>query len=253
MLSEIDPHKVEEIKLCVRNTGDIYREVQYLCSNPHKPTLALLRMVDKVAAQDCGFAITRYESCEIVIDLVEQYEHEKHFTTNDLALIKQRMKNRMARLEADGGTIHRKPKVVSVDARGHETTVAPDVADLFPKETEQQRQARKTLQFAVAYGASIDTITRTMQGADLQIQNLPKEPDMTKPIKIETKHFINGQDVSQLEAPALWALIATQEKALKDLKAIEAKPKSLIDHIAEVESGIAGLVAFLDSRDTKAA
>lgn len=223
MLSEIDPHKVEEIKLCVRNTADVYREVQYLCEHPSKPTLSLLRMVDKVASQDCGFAITRYESCEVVLDLLDQYESEKQFTVNGLLNIRQRMKNRMARLEADGSVL-RKPWAADADKR---------VAH------------KKEAMFAAAYGASPAQIERILHET--------KEPNMTKPIKIETKHFINGQDVAHLDDAAMWSLIAVQERALKDLKAIENQPQSLKDHIAEIEAGIKGLVEFLDARAKKAA
>jgi len=78
----------------------------------------------------------------------------------------------------------------------------------------------------------------------------PPENLMTKLIKIESRVFVNGTDVSNFADADLYNLIAEQEKAIGELEKIQTKPKRLQNEIAERRAGIEALVKMLDERDT---
>lgn len=78
----------------------------------------------------------------------------------------------------------------------------------------------------------------------------PPENLMTKLIKIETRVFVNGSDVTGFADADLYNLIAEQEKAIAELEKIQAKPKRLQNEITERRAGIEALVKMLDERDT---
>jgi len=80
----------------------------------------------------------------------------------------------------------------------------------------------------------------------------PKEPTMTTttnaPIQVTTKTLVNGRDVSTMSDAEVFELIAAQEAKIKELEAIESKPKKLTAEIAKRKEGIAALVAHLDAQ-----
>ncbi len=78
----------------------------------------------------------------------------------------------------------------------------------------------------------------------------PPENLMTKLIKIESRVFVNGTDVSNYADADLYNLIAEQEKAIGELEKIQTKPKRLQNEINERRAGIEALVKMLDERDT---
>lgn len=72
-------------------------------------------------------------------------------------------------------------------------------------------------------------------------------------IKIETKTFVNGTDVSEMSDAAVYSLIADQEAVIAELEKIKTKPKKLTEEIAKRQAGIDALVGYLDSKaDVKA-
>lgn len=77
----------------------------------------------------------------------------------------------------------------------------------------------------------------------------PKEPIMsTTPIQVTTKTLVNGQDVANMSDASIYELIAAQEAKIKELEAIENKPKKLTAEIAKRKEGIAALVTHLDAQ-----
>lgn len=76
----------------------------------------------------------------------------------------------------------------------------------------------------------------------------PKEPIMSSPIQVTTKTLVNGQDVANMSDASIYELIAAQEAKIKELEAIENKPKKLTAEIAKRKEGIAALVAHLDAQ-----
>lgn len=84
-----------------------------------------------------------------------------------------------------------------------------------------------------------------------QPTSTPQEVHMNKIIKIETRIFVNGQDVTGLKDDDLYQLIADQEKAISELEKIQTKPKRLQKEIDDRRAGIEALVKMLDERDTK--
>lgn len=83
------------------------------------------------------------------------------------------------------------------------------------------------------------------------VSNSLKEIIMSKTteiIKIETKTFVNGVDISTMEDSAIYQLIATQEAEIEKLDKIKNKPKKLKDEITKRQDGITALVAYLDSK-----
>lgn len=78
----------------------------------------------------------------------------------------------------------------------------------------------------------------------------PPENLMTKLIKIESRVFVNGTDVTGYADADLYNLIAEQEKAIGELEKIQTKPKRLQNEINERRAGIEALVKMLDERDT---
>lgn len=85
-----------------------------------------------------------------------------------------------------------------------------------------------------------------------QPTSTPQEIHMNKIIKIETRIFVNGQDVTSLKDDDLYQLIADQEKAISELEKIQTKPKRLQKEIDDRRAGIEALVKMLNERDTKA-
>lgn len=76
-----------------------------------------------------------------------------------------------------------------------------------------------------------------------------KETIMTRPttLKIETQVLLNGEPASKYSASELYDMIAAQEATIKELEAIQTKPKALEKEIADRKAGIAALVAYMDS------
>lgn len=85
------------------------------------------------------------------------------------------------------------------------------------------------------------------------VTNSLKEILMSKTtiIKIETKTFVNGVDISSMEDAAIYQLIATQEAEIAELEKIQTKPKKLQAEIDKRRDGIKALVDYLDSADAK--
>ncbi len=83
------------------------------------------------------------------------------------------------------------------------------------------------------------------------VSNSLKEILMNKTeiIKIETKTFVNGVDISTLDDASVYALIATQEAQIKELDKIETKPKKLTAEIEKRKAGVKALVDYLDSKE----
>ncbi len=75
----------------------------------------------------------------------------------------------------------------------------------------------------------------------------PKETTMPA-IKIETRTFVNGEDISKWDNSRIYELISMQETEIERLKDIQHKPKRLELEIAEREAGIEALVAHLDGK-----
>lgn len=84
-----------------------------------------------------------------------------------------------------------------------------------------------------------------------RVSNSLKEILMNKTeiIKIETKTFVNGVDISTLDDASVYALIATQEAQIKELDKIETKPKKLTAEIEKRKAGVKALVDYLDSKE----
>lgn len=75
---------------------------------------------------------------------------------------------------------------------------------------------------------------------------------MTKtstPIEVTTKTLVNGTDVSTMTDSEVYALIASEEARIEDLKKIKAQPKRLVAEIDKRQAGINALVAYLDSKE----
>lgn len=68
-------------------------------------------------------------------------------------------------------------------------------------------------------------------------------------IEITKKTFINGTDITTMTDDALFAKLAQAEAEVKELEAIEAKPKKLVARIKEVKQSIADLVKLMDATD----
>lgn len=83
-----------------------------------------------------------------------------------------------------------------------------------------------------------------------RVSNSLKEILMNKTeiIKIETKTFVNGVDISTMEDSDVYALIATQEAQIKELDKIETKPRKLTAEIEKRKAGVKALVDYLDSK-----
>lgn len=87
------------------------------------------------------------------------------------------------------------------------------------------------------------------ESTPLKFNIIQKAPTMAVPLKITTKTFINGQDVTNLTNSEIFDLIAQQENEIEKLKQIKAQPKKLVKELAERQAGIAALVTYLDSQE----
>lgn len=64
--------------------------------------------------------------------------------------------------------------------------------------------------------------------------------------KFETKYFINGQDVSEMDNAALVKAIRHEQSAIAELEKLDPCPKRIIKDIEERKAKLAEAVEFLD-------
>lgn len=95
---------------------------------------------------------------------------------------------------------------------------------------------------------SRSTVTGRMSSTQPNIQHIPKEKPMSKPIEITTKTLVNGNDISGYSDAELYEMIASEEKKIAELNKIENKPKRLVAEIEKRQAGIQALVNYLDSK-----
>jgi len=76
-----------------------------------------------------------------------------------------------------------------------------------------------------------------------------KEITMNAHIEITTVTLVNGADVSKMTDATIYGLIASEEGKIKELDAIQNKPKRLLAEIVKRQGGIAALVNYLDSKE----
>lgn len=67
-------------------------------------------------------------------------------------------------------------------------------------------------------------------------------------LKITTKTLLNGKDIAEMSDEQLYDAISAAEAEIKKCEAIEHKPKKLVAKIAELNDGIAALVAHMDAQ-----
>lgn len=80
---------------------------------------------------------------------------------------------------------------------------------------------------------------------NLVFNQLTKEKVMS--LKIETKTFVNGDEIAKLSVEALVSLIRRTEDEIRSLEALESKPKKVVAKIEELKAGLAKLVEFADA------
>jgi hypothetical protein len=79
--------------------------------------------------------------------------------------------------------------------------------------------------------------------------NNPESQAMsTKPIKVESKIFVNGAEISVYDDDLLFQLIAQSEAEIARLSALKHQPKALVKRLEELNAGIQKLVEYMDSR-----
>lgn len=78
----------------------------------------------------------------------------------------------------------------------------------------------------------------------------PKPPtkENTMQANIEVKTFICGTDAKPMSDADIFAHIARIEREIKDLSAIQSRPKKLDAMVAAKQADIAALVAYVDGR-----
>lgn len=94
-----------------------------------------------------------------------------------------------------------------------------------------------------------DAISYALTKNGLAPKPTQPEPTMSTPITVTTQTLVNGKNIADMEDSAIYALIAGEEAKIRELEAIEAKPKRLQNEIAKRKAGIAALVAHLDSKE----
>jgi hypothetical protein len=75
----------------------------------------------------------------------------------------------------------------------------------------------------------------------------PEKETTVNTIKIETRTFVNNQDVATMSPAQIYDLIAKQEEAIEKLRAIKNKPLLLKQEIEDRQAGIDALVKHLDT------
>lgn len=97
-------------------------------------------------------------------------------------------------------------------------------------------------------GLMDETGRRTHNAPPVTNTQRTQEKPMTFAIKIETKTFINGQEVSTISEEDFFNLIFKAEQEVERLDRISNKPKALQARKEQLTTGIMSLVNFLDSR-----
>lgn len=98
----------------------------------------------------------------------------------------------------------------------------------------------------------IDVITAKAGVGKSFVMNVTKKqpkPKKEMKMKFETKHYLNGQDIKNLENIEIYREIAREESALKALGEVQNKPKRLQKEIAQREAELKAFVEFLDAQD----
>lgn len=90
---------------------------------------------------------------------------------------------------------------------------------------------------------------------DIWAEELQPKPKAKSPALTSTKEIIMTSKTAAIEIIAnmndseIYALIASEELRIKELSAIQNKPKRLTAEIAKREAGIKALVDYLDSKE----
>lgn len=226
---------VDEWLLIAENCSQLHNLLSQRYEGPAPlPALSAARAIWE-DCRACSSTPYRYEQYELLLTRIDDWCPDDAHKRRWRETVNSNMEAVAAAQRPGSGP---EPKT----AKGPAKVIDDIIADSVPI----RRDFDKIVKFGLAYGASVETLQKLCKEE-------PMNKTVTTPIKIETKHFVNGVDVTTLTDGEVWQLIANAEASIKGLKEITAQPQSLKDHIAAVEKGIADLVAFVDARNTKAA
>lgn len=78
---------------------------------------------------------------------------------------------------------------------------------------------------------------------------VPPTPEETTMFKFETKHYINGQDVSEMDNATLVKAILQEQAAIAELEKLNPRPKRITKALEERKAKLAEAIEFLDKLD----
>lgn len=77
----------------------------------------------------------------------------------------------------------------------------------------------------------------------------PHTTEETTMFKFETKHYINGQDVSEMDNATLVKAILQEQAAIAELEKLDPRPKRITKALEERKAKLAEAIEFLDKLD----
>lgn len=77
----------------------------------------------------------------------------------------------------------------------------------------------------------------------------PPTTEETTMFKFETKHYINGQDVSEMDNATLVKAILQEQAAIAELEKLNPRPKRITKALEERKAKLAEAIEFLDKLD----
>lgn len=100
---------------------------------------------------------------------------------------------------------------------------------------------------ATKHGAPLaaETVAKMFEATPVPSPTSTKEDSM---LTIQTKTYVNGNEIDKLTDGQLFEMIAGQEREMKEMEAIINKPKKLVAELVKRQAGIDALVAFLDAK-----
>lgn len=78
---------------------------------------------------------------------------------------------------------------------------------------------------------------------------VPPTSEETTMFKFETKHYINGQDVSEMDNATLVKAILQEQAAIAELEKLNPRPKRITKALEERKAKLAEAIEFLDKLD----
>jgi len=147
--------------------------------------------------------------------------------------------------------VHSILKQYAVD-RLHDTDISSARYHAIVKDLESQFPQKKPSARARAQAIADHSENRSKITSALTVsanENSNPAPQEIKIMKVETKHFVNGQDINSMSLEEKVQLIKVTEDKIADLEAVKTESKMVTAEIEKLKKFLADVVSLFDKKE----